>query len=134
MKTGSATEWLRVGLQVQTIDGKTIGQVTDVWPDVGVGESWGAVGSFPHEGAEASDPAKYDYSEAMPGEGDSYFCADCPGEGKLYVPFSAIFTARDGMLVLAVEADDVPHMQWDVVPDFLNLQNVAINQAGPHKA
>jgi hypothetical protein len=128
------TDRLRVGQQVADADGTVIGTVADVWPDVGVGESWGAVGSIPTEGAEAADSSKYAFSEAMPGEGDSYFRVTQPRGHDLYVPFSALSGVDEDRAVLAVLADDIPSMQWDVRPDFLNVRSLPDSQAGPTTA
>jgi hypothetical protein len=125
---------LRVGQQVADADGTLIGTVADVWPDVGVGESWGAVGSIPTEGAEAADASKYAFSEAMPGEGDSYFRVTRSEGHDLYVPFSALSAVDDDRALLAVLHDDIPSMQWDVRPDFLNVRSLPDSQAGPTTA
>ena len=126
-------ERLRPGLAVRGIDGGTIGTIAEVWPDVGVGEAWGSVGSIPVSGSEATDLSEYAFTEAMPGEGDSYFRVT-GGDGNLYVPFSAVSEVRDDAAVLAIPADDVPSMQWDVIPDFLNVRSVPDSQAGPTQA
>src|SRR5262249_35817530 len=73
MSTDSATNRLRAGLRVEDHDGVAIGQVLAVWEDVGTSEAWGSAGSRLVEGAEAHDPDEFAWSEAMPGEGESYF-------------------------------------------------------------
>jgi hypothetical protein len=78
MATESKTDGLRAGLEVRGADGQAIGSIVEVWPDVGVGESWGSMGSIPMEGAEAADSTEYAYTEAMPGEGESYFQVSRP--------------------------------------------------------
>ena len=120
MATDRSTDRLRAGLRVQDSDGEPIGEIAEVWPDVGVGESWGSSGALAIEGAEAADPARSAYSEAMPGEGESYFRVSCPSGGDLYVPFSYVAEVRDDAAILAIAAEEVPHMQWDVRPDFLH--------------
>ena len=135
MTTGPAKDQLRVGLQVRDLEDQVLGEVAEVWPDVGVGESWGAVGSVPIEGAEAADPTKFAYTEAMPGEGDSYFRLTRSGSGgDLYVPCSAVSEVRDDAVVLAITADDIPNMQWDVQPDFVNIRSVPDSQGDPSTA
>lgn len=47
---------LRRGMVVLSSDGEPAGWVAKVWHDVGVGESGGAVGSVPLQGAQAVDP------------------------------------------------------------------------------
>jgi hypothetical protein len=123
MAVERTTERLRTGLRVQGDDGQVIGTITDVWADVGVGESWGAVGALPIEGAEAADPVQYAFCEAMPGEGESYFRART-ADGDLYIPFSYVSEVRHDTAVLSLAASDVPAMQWDVRPDFLATRSV----------
>jgi hypothetical protein len=125
---------LQVGMQVRGADGQMIGTITDVWPDVGVGESWGAVGSIPMHGAEAADAGEYAFSEAVPGEGESYFKLQ-PESGKaLYVPFSSVTDVDGKTATVAVDADDVPGMQWDIMPDFLNVASAPDSGADSLKA
>jgi hypothetical protein len=125
---------LRAGLEVRGSDGRTIGTITDVWADVGVGESWGAVGSIPVHGTEATDTGEYAFSEAVPGEGESYFKVQSERGTSLYVPFSSVTDVDDRTATLAVAADDVPGMQWDIVPDFLNVASVPDSGADSLKA
>ena len=73
MATESVGDRLRTGQVVQDSEGQTLGKVAEVWADVGVGEAWGGPGAIPMEGAEAADRTEFAYSEAMPGEGESYF-------------------------------------------------------------
>ena len=123
MALDRATGRPRVGQQVQASDGITLGTVSEVWADAGVGESWGAVGARPVEGAEAADPAAFAYSEAMPGEGESYFRVKTR-DGDLYVPMSYVERVNGDVVVMSVAAGDVPAMQWDVRPDFLANRSV----------
>ena len=123
MATGSKTDGLRAGLEVRGADGQAIGSIVEVWPDVGVGESWGSMGSIPMEGAEAADSTEYAYTEAMPGEGESYFRVRT-AEGDLFVPFSYVAEVRHDAAILSLAASDVPAMQWDVRPDFLATRSV----------
>jgi hypothetical protein len=110
----------RVGQRVVDESGRPLGEVCAVWADVGISESWGAAGSRLMEGVEANDPAEFAWSEAMPGEGESYFCLRCADGSDLYVPFSYIADVRGDAVVLSVAADDVPAMRWDLRPDFLH--------------
>jgi hypothetical protein len=116
---------IKADMAVQTADGSELGTVAEVWRDVGVGESWGAVGSIPQRGAEANDADEYAYSEAMPGEGDNYFRVREPDGSDLYVPFAAISQVADAVVTVAVDAETVPAMQWDVMPDFVNVKSEA---------
>ena len=107
---------IKVDMAVQTAEGSELGTVAEVWPDVGVGESWGAVGSIPQREAEATDVSQYAFSESMPGEGDSYFRVTTKDGDDLYIPFAAVSQAdgRGGHRCLWNEAS-VPGMQWDVM-------------------
>jgi hypothetical protein len=134
MATGSKTDGLRAGLEVRGADGRAIGTIVEVWPDVGVGESWGSMGSIPMEGAEAADSTEYAYTEAMPGEGESYFQVSRPSGEALYVPFSAVCEVNDTAATLAVDAENVSAMQWGIKPDFLNIASEPDAGAGPNKA
>jgi hypothetical protein len=134
MANHGITRALRPGMQVRGADGGMLGTILDVWPDVGVGESWGAVGSIPVQGAEATDTSEYAFSEAVPGEGEGYFKLQ-PESGKsLYVPFSSVTDVDGDVVTLAVEADDVPGMQWDIIPDFLNVASAPDSGADSLKA
>jgi hypothetical protein len=108
---------LRSGLQVLSADDQPIGEVIEVFRDVGSVESFGAKGIPPQQ--EGHDPVQYAYSEAMPGAGDDYFTVREADRGVLYIPFSAIAQAADGKVSVAVDADDVPGMSWKVRPDAL---------------
>ncbi len=119
MDTARRTHRLRVGQHLQGCDGGLIGEITAVWPDVGASESFGAIGAQPVEGAEAASPADFCYSEAMPGEGESYFLVRRAGGAELYVPFSYVEGVRDDVATVSVASDDVHMMQWDAKPDFL---------------
>jgi hypothetical protein len=113
MAVERTTERLRTGLRVQGDDGQVIGTITDVWADVGVGESWGAVGALPIEGAEAADPVQYAFCEAT---------------------FSYVSEVRYDTAVLSLAASDVPAMQWDVRPDFLATRSVPDSGAPSNQA
>jgi hypothetical protein len=89
---------------------------------------------MPQTGAEATDVNEYAFSEAMPGEGDSYFRVREPDGSDLYVPFAAVSGVDGDMLTVAVDADSVPSMHWDVMPDFINIKNEPDSHAGSHKA
>ncbi|MFN0073645.1 MAG: hypothetical protein ACKVVP_19365 [Chloroflexota bacterium] len=135
MSTQHLDDAIKVEMAVQTSEGSKLGVVTDVWTNVGVGESWGAVGtSTPERGADATDTAPYAFSEAMPGEGDNYFRARQPDGRELYIPFSAVGGVEDNAVVLAVDEDTVPGMQWDIMPDFINISSAADSQGGSHVA
>ena len=123
MAAQRGTQRLRTGLPVQGDDGQAIGTVAEVWADTGVGEAWGATGAIPVEGAAAADPQQFAFSEAMPGEGESYFRLSTT-EGDQFVPFSYVAAVREDAVVLSVAAADVPAMQWDVRPDFLATHSV----------
>ena len=124
MATESANGRLRAGQRVEDHDGVAIGQVLVVWEDVGASEAWGSAGSRLVEGAEANDPDEFAWSEAMPGEGESYFRLECPDGSDLYVPISYVTAVRGDAVILSVDADDVCDMRWDLRPDFLH-ENVA---------
>ena len=123
MPANGTTDRLRAGLRVQGSDGQVIGTISEVWADVGVGEAWGSVGSLPIEGTEGADPTQFAFSEAMPGEGESYFRVRT-AEGDLFVPFSYVSEVRHDAAILSLAASDVPAMQWDVRPDFLATRSV----------
>ena len=125
---------IKVDMAVQTAEGSELGTVAEVWPDVGVGESWGAVGSIPQREAEATDVSQYAFSESMPGEGDSYFRVRTKDGDDLYIPFAAVSQAKGGVVTVAVDEASVPGMQWDVMPDFINIKSEPDSQGGPHVA
>ncbi len=120
MATNETARRPRVGQRVEDEHGQRLGEVCAVWADVGVSESWGSAGSRLVEGVEANDPAEFAWSEAMPGEGESYFCLDGADGSDLYVPFSYVAAVRDDAVVLSVAADALPAMRWDIRPDFLH--------------
>jgi hypothetical protein len=111
---------LRPGMAVESADHQTIGEVMEVFRDVGDVESFGAKGRLPYE--EGYDPIQYAYSEAMPGAGDDYFTVRQQDGGVLYIPFSAIHKAEEDATTVAVEADMIPDMNWKVRPDALASQ------------
>lgn len=127
-------EGIKPGLPVKTADGDEIGTVAEVWTDVGVGESWGAAGSMPQTGAEATDTSQYAFSEAMPGEGDNYFRLHLRDGDDLYVPFSAVGQADAEGVILAVDEASISAMQWDVMPDFINIKSEPDSQGGSNVA
>lgn len=127
-------ERLATGLPVEDCQGTALGTVAEVWADAGVAEAWGAEGAIPMDGATAADTSEYAFSEAMPGEGESYFRLRPPDGDALYVPFSYVDSVDDGRVVLSVAADDIPAFQWDVRPDFLNNHQVADSGAPSNKA
>lgn len=114
---------LRAGLSVVGADEELVGSVREVFRDVGAVESFGAVGIPPQQ--EGHDPVRYAYSEAMPGAGDDYITVEQEEErGVLYIPFSGIFRVDPELVVLAVDAEDIPQMEWTVRPDVLSsLEN-----------
>ena len=128
-----ATEQLRIGQRVEGCDGRCLGTISEVWPDVGVGEAWGAVGAQPIEGVDGADPAEFAFCEAMPGEGESYFRLETAGQ-DLFVPMSYLESVRDEVAVLSLAATDVPAMQWDIRPDFLANRQVPDSGAPSHRA
>ena len=127
-------ERLRTGQPVEDSEGAPLGTVGEVWADAGVAESWGAEGAIPIEGATAADTGEYAFSEAMPGEGESYFRLRCPDDTPLYVPFSYVSDVTGERVVLSVTADAIPAFQWDVRPDFLNNHEVPDSGAPSNKA
>lgn len=127
-------EQLQPGMEVHGADHGEIGRIEQVWSDVGVGESWGAVGSIPMGGTEATDVDEYAFTEAVPGEGESYFRVTRSTGHALYVPFSSVTDIADNVATLAVDADDVPGMQWDIIPDFLNVTSATDSGADSFKA
>jgi hypothetical protein len=133
MSLDHATEQLRVSQRVEGCDEQFLGTISEVWPDAGVGEAWGAIGAQPIEGAGAADPAQFAFSEAMPGEGESYFRLETAGR-DLFVPMSYVTEVRDEVVVLSVAATDVPAMQWDIRPDFLANRHVVDSSAPSHRA
>ncbi|MBX5491867.1 MAG: hypothetical protein IRZ14_11985 [Chloroflexi bacterium] len=120
----SSGKRLQTGMVVRDREGVELGTVGEVWTDAGVAESWGATGAIPIEGTSAADPREYAFSEAMPGEGESYFRLRCPDGRALYVPLSYVQAVRDDATVLSVAADEIPALQWDVRPDWLNNHQV----------
>jgi hypothetical protein len=120
MATESVTDRLRAGLCVEDHDGVAVGRIVEVWADVGASEAWGSAGSRLVDGAEANDPEEFAWSEAMPGEGESYFRLERTGGGDLYVPISYVSTVNGDAVILSVDADDVTAMRWDLRPDFLH--------------
>jgi hypothetical protein len=121
---------INVDMAVHAADGSKLGTVAEVWPDVGVGEAWGAIGSMPQTGAEATDVTEYAFSEAMPGEGGSYFRVREPDGSDLYIPFAAVSGVDGQAVTVAVEADSVSSMNWDVIPDFINIKNEPDSHGG----
>jgi hypothetical protein len=110
-----------------------MGTISEVWPDTGIGEAWGAVGAQPIDGTEAADPAQFAFCEAMPGEGESYFRLETAGQ-DLFVPMSYVDVVEDEVVILSVAASDVPAMQWDIRPDFLANRHVPDSGAPSHRA
>jgi len=108
---------LKAGMQVMSADGESIGEVLEVFRDLGTVESFGAAGIPPQQ--EGFEPEHYAYSEAMPGAGDDFLTARQPDGTVLYVPFSYISRAENGQVVVAVDADSIPDMNWTVRPDAL---------------
>lgn len=121
---------IQPGQTVETADGAQVGTVSEVWTDVGTGEAWGAVGSMPQNGSQATDQQLYAYSEAMPGEGSNYFRVTTTDGQDLYVPFASVSEVRGGVLHLAVDADTVESLQWDIKPDFVNVASEPDSQGG----
>ncbi len=108
---------LKAGDRVESADHQSVGEVLEVFRDIGDIETFGAVGVPPYQ--EGHDPQKYAFSEAMPGAGDDYFTVR-DGEGSvLYVPFSGIASAAQGVVTLAVDASMIPDLNWKVRPDAL---------------
>ena len=70
----------------------------------------------------------------MPGEGDNYFRVREPDGSDLYIPFAAISGVEGDVVTVAVDADSVPSMNWDVIPDFVNITTETDSQGGPHVA
>ena len=120
----------RTDMTVRDTEGAEIGTVGEVWADAGVAEAWGTEGAIPVEGATEADTTKYAFSEAMPGEGDSYFRLRQADGTPLYVPFSYLEKVDGDAVVLSVSADDIPAFQWDVRPDWLNNHDVPDSGAG----
>ncbi len=108
---------LKGGDRVESADHEPVGNVMEVFRDLGEIESFGAVGVPPYQ--EGHDPKRYAFSEAMPGAGDDYFTVRETAGGVLYIPFSAIDNATDGVVTLAVDANMIPDMNWKVRPDAL---------------
>jgi hypothetical protein len=127
-------ERLRTGMLVLDRLGTELGTVAEVWDGAGAQEAWGAAGTTPVEGATAADPEKFAFSEAMPGEGESYFRLRRATDGPLYVPFGYIETVRGDAVILSVAADDIPAFQWDIRPDWLNNHQVADSGAPSSQA
>ena len=125
---------MQPGQAVLGSDGRRVGEVAEVFADVGVGEAWGSVGSIPAEGATAADPKQYAFSEAMPGEGSDYVRVARPNGKDLYIPSGAFAQVRDGAATLAVDADAVAAMQWDILPDFVNVRSLTDSGGGSRQA
>jgi len=125
---------IKTGMTVKTVDGATLGRVGKVWAGTGAGESWGAAGSHSQTGATATDPTESWFSESMPGEGDDYFQVDKQDGSALYVPFAAVSGTDGDDVLVAVDEDSIPGMQWDVQPDFVNVKSEPDSQGGSHVA
>jgi hypothetical protein len=108
---------LREGMTVVTDDSQPIGEILEVFRDLGLIESFGEKGIPPQQ--EGHDPVNYDYSEAMPGAGDSYFTVKKRDGQVLYLPFAAVSATEGDRAVVAVDAANLPDMGWDVRPDAL---------------
>jgi hypothetical protein len=109
---------LRADIPVVGADNDQVGTVMEVFRDVGLVETFGAQGIPPQQ--EGHDPVHYAYSEAMPGAGDDYFTVRADADGDvLYIPFAALARVENGRAILAVDADSVPLMNWEVRPDAL---------------
>ena len=134
MNTRLLDEAIQVDMAVRTLDGAHLGSVTDVWPDADSGQSGDTAASAQQSDAESTDPELYTFSEGMPGEGDAYFRVRMPDGRDLYVPFSAVAQAESEVVELAIDEATIPGMQWDVIPDFLNITTETDSQGGPHVA
>jgi hypothetical protein len=108
---------LKEGMQINSADGKRVGEVLEVFRDLGTVETFGTVGLRPEQ--EGFDPTQYAFSEAMPGAGDDYFTARQQDGTVLYIPFSSIFSVDGKGVTVTVDADNIPDMQWTVRPDAL---------------
>jgi hypothetical protein len=111
---------LQAGMAVVGIDDKPIGTVREVFRDIGMMESFGAMGISPRQ--PGHDPVQYGYNDGFPGAGDNYFTVH-PENTRLgttlYIPFSAVESADPERVILAVDSDDVEAMGWTVRPDAL---------------
>lgn len=125
---------IKAGMAVKTADGATLGRVGKVWTDTGAGESWGSAGSLPQNGSTADDSTQYAFNEAMPGEGDDYFQIEKEDGSSYYVPFSAVSGTDGDAVMVAVDEDSISSMQWDVMPDFVNVKSETDSQGGSHVA
>src|SRR5688500_11851134 len=106
---------LRDGMSVVTADDQPVGEVLEVFRGLGMIETFEEKGIPPQQ--EGHDPVNYDYSEAMPGTGDSFFTVKKEDGAVLYVPFTAVSDTDGGRAVVAVDAASIPDMGWDVRPD-----------------
>lgn len=52
----------------------------------------------------------------------------------LHIPFSALAEVGEEVAVLCVQADAIARMQWDVLPDFLNIHTLPDSQGDPGQA
>ncbi len=107
---------MQAGMPVVSSDDQPVGTVREVFRDVGLIEAFGTTGIPPQQ--EGHDPVHYAYSEAMPGSGEDYLTVKS-AQGVLYIPFSAVMRVEKGRTILAIDADDVPLMSWQVRPDAL---------------
>jgi hypothetical protein len=85
-------------------------------------------------GAEGVDRTEYAFDESMPGQGSDYFRLQTDDASNLYVPLGVVSEVREGVAVLGVDAAAIPDMQWDVIPDFLNVASVTDSGAGQTQA
>src|SRR5438105_10513804 len=108
---------LRQGMSVVSADNEPVGEVLEVFSDMGSVETFGETGIPPQQ--EGHDPVHYAYSEAMPGTGDSFFTVKQQQGSVLYVPFSAVSGTEDNRVALAIDRESIPEMGWDVRPDAL---------------
>jgi hypothetical protein len=105
-----------------------------VWPDRELDKSSAPAMAASRTDSELTDPELFTFSEGMPGGGDAYFCVRLPDGGDLYVPFTAVAQAEGETVEVAVDHATIPGLQWDVIPDFLNITTETDSQGGPHVA
>ncbi|HZT07646.1 MAG TPA: hypothetical protein VFC51_11490 [Chloroflexota bacterium] len=116
-RKGKPAPTLTAHMQVLGADAREIGEVLEIFPDIGDIETFGAIGIPPQQ--EGHEPERYGYSEAMPGRGADYFTVRQRDGAVLYIPVTAVARVQDGRAILAVDAESIPDLNWQVRPDAL---------------
>ena len=133
MNSHLLNDGIKIGMAVRTLDGAHLGTISAVWPDSEVETSKGSPPALQID-REATDPELFTFSEGMPGGEDAYFRVRTQDGSDLYVSFSAVARMESGAIEVAVDSATIPGLQWDVMPDFINITTEIDSQGGPHVA